>query len=76
MQGFINGFLGSKRGDMSLEDQPQSGCPSTSRTDENILKICDTKLFDRRRPLDELEAVTGVSWRSCQRILTQELHIK
>ena len=27
-----------KRGDMSLEDQPRSGRPSTSRTDENIQK--------------------------------------
>jgi len=28
-----------KRGDMSLEDQPRSGHPSTSRTDENKKKI-------------------------------------
>ena len=27
-----------KRGDMSLEDQPRSGRPSKSRTDENIKK--------------------------------------
>ena len=33
-------------------------------------------MFDRRRTLDELEAVTGVSWSSCQRILTEELHMK
>ena len=32
-------------------------------------------MFDRRRTLDELEAVTGVSRSSCQRILT-ELHMK
>jgi len=29
-------FSQFKRGDMSLEDQPRSGRPSTSRTDENI----------------------------------------
>jgi len=57
-----------KRGDMSLEDQPQSGRPSTSRTDENIQKIRDAIMFDRCRTLDELEAVTGVSWSSCQQI--------
>jgi len=27
-----------KRGDMSLEDQPRCGRPSTSRTDENVKK--------------------------------------
>ena len=61
---------------MSLEDQPQSGRPSTSRTDENIKKIRDAIVFDRRRTIDELEALTGVLWRSCQRILTEELHMK
>ena len=59
-------FSRFKRGDMSLEDQPRSGRPSTSRTDENIQKIRDAIMFDRRRTLDELEAVTGVSWSSCQ----------
>jgi len=33
-------------------------------------------MFDRRRTIDELEALTGVSWSSCQRILTEELHTK
>jgi len=33
-------------------------------------------MFDRRRTIDELEALTGVSWSSCQRILTEELHMK
>jgi len=32
-------FSWFKRGDMSLEDQPRSGGPSTSRTDENIKKM-------------------------------------
>ena len=61
---------------MSLEDQPRSGRPSTSRTDENIRKIRDAIIFHRRRRIDELEALTGVSWSSCQRILTEELHMK
>ena len=49
-----------KRGDMSLEDQPRSGLPSTSRTDENNQKIRDAIKFDRRQTIDELEALTGV----------------
>jgi len=69
-------FSPFKHGDMLLEDQPRSGCPSTSRTKENIKKIHDAIMFDRRRTIDELEALTGVSWSSCQRILTEELHMK
>ena len=30
-------------------------------------------MFDGRRTIDEL---TGISWSSCQRILTEELHMK
>jgi len=54
-------FSRFKRGDMSLEDQPRSGRPSTRRTDENIKKIRDAIMFDRRQTIDELEALTGVS---------------
>jgi hypothetical protein len=54
-------FSRFKRGDMSLEDQSRSGRLSTSRTDENIKKIRDAIMFDRRRTIDELEALTGVS---------------
>ena len=71
-QGFTNGFLGSNVV-TSLEDQPRSGRPSTSRTNENIQKICDAIMFDRHRTINDLEALTGVSWSSCQWILTEEL---
>ena len=43
---------------MSLEDQPQSGRPSTSRTDENIKKIRDVIMFDHHQTIDELDALT------------------
>jgi len=69
-------FSRFKHGNMSLEDQPRSGRHSTSRTNENIKKIRDAIMFDRRRTIDELGALTGVSWSSCQRILTEELHVK
>ena len=63
-----------KLDDMPLEDHTRSGRPSTSRTDENIQKIRDA-MFDRRRTIGELEALTEVSWSPCQRILI-ELHMK
>jgi transposase len=69
-------FSWFKHGDMSLEDQPRSGRPSTSRNDENIQKFCDVIMFDCRRKIDELEVLTGVSWSSCQLILTEELHMR
>jgi len=59
-------FSRFKRGDMSLENQPRTGRPSTSRTDKNIQKIRDAIMFDRCQTIDELEALTGVSWSSCQ----------
>jgi len=44
-------FSWFKRGDMSLEDQPRYGRPSTSRTDENIKKNsrCYFSLFPRMK---------------------------
>ena len=56
----MNGFLDSNMV-TSLEDQPLSGRPSTIRTNEIIKKICDAIMFDRRRTIDELEVLTGVS---------------
>ena len=53
-------FSRFKRGDMSLEDQPRSGRPSTSRTDENIKKISDAIMFDSRRTIDEFEG--SIDW--------------
>ena len=45
---------------MSLEDQPRSGRPSTSRTDENIAKILELILEDRHRTTDDLVDLSGV----------------
>jgi len=59
-------FSRFKHGDMSLEDQPRSRRPSTSRTNKNIKKICDAIMFDHHQTIDKLEALTGVSWSSCQ----------
>ena len=52
-------------GELSLADQPRSGRPSTSRTDENIARIRELILEDRRRTIDELVDLSGVSWSSC-----------
>jgi len=52
-----------KRGDMSLEDQPRSGRPSTSRTDVNIQKIRDAIMFDHRQTRGTLKESVFRMWR-------------
>jgi len=69
-------FSRFKKGDLSIEDQPCSGRPSSSRNDENITKIREKLNEDRRYTIDELSEVTGVSWSSVQRILTQDLGMR
>ena len=69
-------FSRFRYGELSLADQPRSGRPSTSRTDENIAIICELILEDRRRTTDDLVDLSGVSWSSCQWILSEELQMK
>ena len=65
-----------KRGEMSAEDHPHSGRPSTSRTDENVEKIQEKINKGRRYTTDEISEATGVSWSSCQRIATVDLNMR
>jgi len=69
-------FARFKGEEMSVEDHPHSGRQSTSRTDENIEKIREKINEDRRYTIDEISESTGVSWSSCQRILTVDLNMR
>jgi len=69
-------FAWFKRGEMSVEDHPHSGRPSTSRTDENVKEIRERINEDRQYTIDEISEATGVSWSSCQRILTMGLKMR
>jgi len=69
-------FSRFKEGEMTIEDQPRSGRPSTSRTDNNVQKINEIVREDRRRTIEEIEELSGVSWSSVQRILTEDLGMK
>ena len=60
---------------MSIEDQPGSGRPATSRSDENVDKINALIREDPRRTIDQLCEMSGISWSSIQRILSEELHL-
>jgi hypothetical protein len=68
-------FSHFRNGELSVADQPQSGRPSTSRTDENIMIIHELILEDCHRIIDDLVDLYGVSWSSCQRILSEELQM-
>jgi len=65
-----------KGGEMSCEDQPRSGRPSTCRNDENLVKVRNAINADRRRTIDEVSEITGLSWSSYQRMLTEDLNMK
>jgi len=69
-------FSRFKKGDLSIEDEPRSGRPSSSRNDENIAKIREKLNVDRHYTIDELSEVSGVSCSSVERILTQDLGMR
>lgn len=46
-----------------------------SRTDINIVKMRAMVLENRHSTIDELEIITGISWSSVKRILTEDLTI-
>ena len=68
-------FSRFKNGEMSIEDQPRSGRPATSRSDENVDKINVLIREDRCRTTDQLCEMSGISWSSIQRILSEDLHM-
>ena len=68
-------FSRFENGEMSIEDQPRSGRPATSRSDENVDKINTLIREDRRRTIDQLCEMSGISWSSIQRIFSEDLHM-
>ena len=65
-----------KGGEISCEDQPRSGWPLTCRNDENLEKVRNAINANRRRIIGEISEITGLSWSSCQRMLTEDLNMK
>lgn len=65
-----------KLGRTSTEDEHREGRPSTSSTEDNVKKVEDVVLADRRVTIRHVAEVTGISYGSVQRILVNELHMK
>ncbi|KAJ8956723.1 hypothetical protein NQ318_014078 [Aromia moschata] len=57
-------FARFKNDDMSIDDKPRSGRRSTARNDENVEKIQELVLIDRRQTIDQLSEISGLSWSS------------
>ncbi|KAM3914022.1 histone-lysine N-methyltransferase SETMAR-like [Leptodactylus fuscus] len=64
-----------KLGRTSTEDEHREGCPSTSLTEDNVKKV-EVVLADKRVTIRHVARVTGISYGSIQRILTNELHMR
>ena len=65
-----------KNGRESVEDDPQPGRPSTSKTDENIVKIHDLVRSDRRLTIREMSHELNLSFHAVQSILTKHLTMR
>ena len=63
-------------GEMSCEDQPRFGRPSTCRNDENLEKVRNAISADLRRTIDEISEITCLSWSSCQLMLAEDFNMK
>jgi hypothetical protein len=64
-----------KAGWVYAEDDECSGWPNTCKTIENVEYIRELIHEDRRRTIYELADTTGISYRVCQEILTENLNM-
>jgi histone-lysine N-methyltransferase SETMAR len=72
-------FLWYKRfkdGRTSVNDDERSGRPSTSTTPENIAKVREAILGDRRQTIHDLCEIVGLSYGTVQRILADSLNTR
>ena len=65
-----------KEGRTSIEDDPLSGRPTTSRTEELINSLRDLINTNRRLTIREIAEELGVSYGTCQTIITEDLGMR
>ena len=63
-------------GHESVEDEPCSGRPCTSKTDENVTKVRDLVRSDRRLTVRMISGVLNLNRQTVHEILTSELGIQ
>ena len=69
-------FKRFKDGRASVESDPRSGRPSTSRKEEMIDQVREKVLEDRRLAVQEIVAEVGISTGSVHSILTEDLNLR
>jgi len=62
-----------QEGRENVNDEPRSGRPSTSKTDENVQEVKEIVLKNRRITIREIADDLNISFGSCQSILTDVL---
>ena len=72
----FDGFRRFKEGRTSVESDPSSGRPSTSRNEEMIAEVRKIFRNNRRMTVRETADDCGISVGSCEAILTDDLHMK
>jgi hypothetical protein len=68
-------FKRFKNGRMSVDDE-RSGRPSTGTTTENVAKVREAILEDRRRTIHDVCDIVKQSCGMCQQILLDELNMR
>jgi hypothetical protein len=65
-----------KDGQTSVADDEHTGRPSTSTTPENIAKVREAILADRRQTTHNFCEIEGLSYRTVQIILVDNLNVR
>jgi histone-lysine N-methyltransferase SETMAR len=65
-----------KDGQTSVDDDERSGRPSTSTTPENITKVREAVLADHRQTIHDVCEIVGLSYRTLQCILADNLNMR
>ena len=65
-----------KEGRDSTDDNPRSGRPMTSKTDDCVARVRELIRANRRLTIREVSVEVGVSYGTCQAILTQDLNMR
>ncbi len=60
-------------GRTELVDLPRQARKCTGRSAENIQKVKDIVEADRRHTISAVSNISGISWSTCRRIITQDL---
>lgn len=66
-------FSRFKAGRTSIDDDERSGQPVSSSTPEMIERVRQIIREDRRRTIDEVSMLVGISHGTCHKILTEDL---